>query len=33
MFFDNNVPEEINRKIVDHISDFNLTYTEISNKI
>ena len=30
--FDNNVPEEINRKIVDHISDFNLTYTEISKQ-
>lgn len=26
--FDQNVPEEINRKIVDHIADFNLTYTE-----
>jgi len=26
--FDANVPEEINRKIVDHISDFNLVYTE-----
>ena len=26
--FDNNVPEEINRKIVDHTSDFNLVYTE-----
>jgi len=26
--FDQNVPEEINRKIVDHISDFNLVYTE-----
>ena len=26
--FDMNVPEEINRKIVDHISDFNLVYTE-----
>jgi UDP-N-acetyl-L-fucosamine synthase len=26
--FDLNVPEEINRKIVDHISDFNLVYTE-----
>ena len=24
--FDNKVPEEINRKIVDHISDINLTY-------
>ena len=26
--FDGNVPEEINRKIIDHISDFNLCYTE-----
>lgn len=26
--FDQNVPEEINRKIVDHISDINLAYTE-----
>lgn len=26
--FDLNVPEEINRKIVDHISDINLCYTE-----
>jgi UDP-N-acetyl-L-fucosamine synthase len=26
--FDFNVPEEINRKIIDHISDFNLVYTE-----
>lgn len=26
--FDNNVPEEINRRIVDHTSDFNLAYTE-----
>ena len=26
--FDRNVPEETNRKIVDHISDFNLVYTE-----
>ena len=25
--FDNNVPEELNRKMVDHISDFNLVYT------
>ena len=24
------VPEEINRKIVDHISDLNLTYSQIS---
>jgi UDP-N-acetylglucosamine 2-epimerase (non-hydrolysing) len=26
--FDMNVPEEINRKIVDHVSDINLAYTE-----
>lgn len=26
--FDQNLPEEINRKIVDHISDINLPYTE-----
>ena len=26
--FDERVPEEINRRIVDHISDINLTYTE-----
>lgn len=26
--FDRNVPEEANRKIVDHIADFNLVYTE-----
>jgi UDP-N-acetylglucosamine 2-epimerase (non-hydrolysing) len=30
--FDLNVPEEINRKIVDHISDFNLVYTEHSRR-
>ena len=28
--FDQRVPEEINRKIVDHISDINLPYSEIS---
>ena len=28
--FDERVPEEINRKIVDHISDINLPYSEIS---
>lgn len=28
--FDDNVPEEINRRIVDHISDYNLAYTENS---
>lgn len=26
--FDFNVPEELNRKIIDHIADFNLVYTE-----
>lgn len=26
--FDFNVPEEVNRRIIDHISDFNLVYTE-----
>lgn len=26
--FDLNVPEEINRRLVDHIADFNLVYTE-----
>lgn len=26
--FDRNVPEETNRRMVDHISDFNLVYTE-----
>jgi UDP-N-acetyl-L-fucosamine synthase len=26
--FDFNVPEEINRRIVDHVADFNLVYTE-----
>ena len=28
--FDERVPEETNRKIVDHISDINLTYSDIS---
>ena len=28
--FDQNTPEEINRKIVDHISDVNVTYSEIA---
>lgn len=28
--FDKEVPEEINRKIVDHISSFNLCYTEVA---
>lgn len=30
--FDQNVPEEINRKIIDHISDINLPYTEHSRR-
>lgn len=30
--FDQNVPEEINRRISDHISDINLTYTEHSRR-
>lgn len=30
--FDQRVPEEINRKIVDHISDINLSYTDISRE-
>jgi UDP-N-acetylglucosamine 2-epimerase (non-hydrolysing) len=30
--FDQNVPEDINRKIIDHISDINLPYTEHSRR-
>jgi UDP-N-acetylglucosamine 2-epimerase len=30
--FDLNVPEEINRRIVDHISDINLPYTQIARE-
>jgi len=30
--FDLNVPEEINRRIIDHIADFNLVYTENSRR-
>lgn len=30
--FDLRVPEEINRRIVDHIADINLTYSEISRE-
>jgi UDP-N-acetyl-L-fucosamine synthase len=30
--FDQRVPEETNRKIVDHISDINLTYSDISRE-
>jgi UDP-N-acetylglucosamine 2-epimerase len=30
--FDQRVPEEINRKIVDHISDINLPYSKIARE-
>ena len=30
--FDQNLPEEINRKIVDHVSDVNMPYTEHSRR-
>ena len=30
--YDQNVPEEINRKIIDHISDINLTYRQIAKQ-
>lgn len=30
--FDRNVPEETNRKLVDHLADFNLVYTEHARK-
>lgn len=30
--FDLNVPEEINRRVIDHIADFNLVYTENSRR-
>lgn len=30
--FDRNVPEEINRHLVDHVSDYNLAYTENSRR-
>jgi UDP-N-acetylglucosamine 2-epimerase (non-hydrolysing) len=30
--FDQNVPEEINRKIIDHIADFNIVYTDRSRQ-
>ena len=31
--FDQIVPEEINRKIVDHVADINLTYSDIAENI
>jgi UDP-N-acetylglucosamine 2-epimerase (non-hydrolysing) len=30
--FDQRVPEETNRKIVDHVSDINLTYSNIARE-
>jgi UDP-N-acetylglucosamine 2-epimerase len=30
--FDKNVPEEINRRIIDHTADFNLVYTELARQ-
>ena len=30
--FDQRVPEEINRKMIDHISDINMTYTDIARE-
>jgi len=30
--FDQNVPEEINRKLIDHISDINLTYSAVARE-
>ena len=30
--FDENVPEETNRRMIDHIADFNLLYTENSRR-
>jgi UDP-N-acetylglucosamine 2-epimerase len=30
--FDKNVPEEINRRIIDHTADFNFVYTELARR-
>jgi UDP-N-acetylglucosamine 2-epimerase (non-hydrolysing) len=30
--FDENVPEEVNRRLVDHVSDYNLVYTEFARR-
>ena len=30
--FDQNVPEEVNRKIVDHISDLNIVYSNFARQ-
>ena len=29
--FDQRVPEEVNRKIIDHLSDINLTYSSTAS--
>ena len=31
--YDQRVPEEINRKIIDHISDINITYSNVANNL
>ena len=31
--YDERVPEEINRKIIDHISDINVTYSKVAREI
>ena len=30
--FDQNVPEEINRKIIDHLSDLNIVYSDFARE-
>ncbi|MGH3719194.1 MAG: non-hydrolyzing UDP-N-acetylglucosamine 2-epimerase [Pseudonocardiaceae bacterium] len=30
--FDENVPEEVNRRVVDHVADYNLVYTEYARR-
>src|ERR1019366_1187218 len=30
--FDPNVPEEVNRSLIDHVADFNLVYTEAARR-
>ncbi|MCP9001239.1 UDP-N-acetylglucosamine 2-epimerase (non-hydrolyzing) [Pseudarthrobacter sp. RMG13] len=30
--FDENVPEEVNRRLVDHVADYNLVYTEFARR-
>ena len=31
--FDQRVPEEVNRKVVDHLSDVNFVYSELSKRL